>query len=184
MKSQKQIFLWTITAALALGTSQLLADDPSPAPYTPPGPDKTRIEDHDGKLDIDSNIDGSFSGLDGLPCTTIVAILQQQNMTAVFTLTADQKTQIKIARQDFAARRSAWERDHKPDLADAQRTVQNALKVQDKDALAGAVDALNDIYKDAPKSAGMDARIESILTDAQKKVLDDIIAKRIAAQPK
>jgi vacuolar-type H+-ATPase subunit H len=111
------------------------------------------------------------------PEPDVIGVLADLNLTPDFNLTVEQKTKITQARNDNKKAVDAWRAEHAKDLEKIQADATDAARKNDREGIADARAELQILLKTAPNPEDLVAKIEAVLTEAQKKTLDDAVDK-------
>jgi hypothetical protein len=116
-------------------------------------------------------------GLGGTGRSQVVVAVTDLNMTPGFTLTAEQKTRIVAARDQQKKAFAAWQKDNKERIDQVYQELMAACRNEDMQAIAQAMKAKAELDKTCPPAKDLNDNVMAVLTDDQKKAVEDAIAK-------
>jgi hypothetical protein len=120
------------------------------------------------------------------PMEELVSILGELNLSPDFTLSADQKTKIKSARDEFKKQQDDWQTAHADELKkqrDEMAELRGAARGgggPDREKMQELFQARQELMGSAPKSDEAVVEIKGILTTDQLKKVDTAVAARQA----
>ena len=123
---------------------------------------------------------GGFGGF-GAPRDALseaVAALGELNLSPSFNLTKEQKEKIQGIRDSAKQARDKWTAEHQEQINKIGEEFRAALQGQERDKLREIGQQRQDLMSSAPKTEDAAAQLQAVLSDDQKKQLDEQIAKR------
>jgi len=125
---------------------------------------------------------GGFGGFGGFgqrdALAEAVGALGELNLSPKFSLTNEQKEKIQAIRDTAKQARDKWTSEHQEQITKLGEEFRAALQGQERDKLRELGQKRTDLMASAPKTEDATAQLMAVLSDDQRKQVDEQIAKR------
>ena len=110
--------------------------------------------------------------------TEAIGALGELNLSPSFSLTKEQKEKIQGIRDTAKQARDKWTSEHQEQITKLGDEFRAAMQAQERDKLRELGQQRQDLMASAPKTEDAAAQLQAVLSDDQRKQLDEQIAKR------